>query len=180
MSVSGTDRAVTRTVSAAAVAALGLLVLSGAPAAAVQPTSNVFASYAVDDSHGSDADDGTPATWPEWAKTGGADDGHSDSHGDMGTDMDVDGQSNEGHGSEEHGGHGEEIGPPPKRPRALVLGSFAAANGGVLLTAAFLRRHTKNEVQRRKSARAAARLDTGHQPPSHVRSEDRSDTPSQP
>jgi len=58
--------------------------------------------------------------------------------------------------TEEHGEHGEPAGPESTRPRAAVLGSFAAVNGGVLLAAGWMRRRTKERVQRSKSARAAA------------------------
>lgn len=170
----------------------------GAVAAADQvavsmPVSGL-AARDVDDpaGHESDPEVGAPAEWPEWATTGGSHDGHS------GMDMDMGGEEgasdHEGHGSggdssggqegqegqEGHGGHQEESSPAPQRPRALVLGSFAAVNGGVLVTAAFLRRRSKGEVQRRKSARAAALRDTDRQPPSPVRAAARSTTPTQP
>ncbi|GAB2856977.1 hypothetical protein GCM10027026_03550 [Myroides odoratimimus subsp. xuanwuensis] len=125
------------------------------------------------------------APWPEWAKTGAPAEEHahdsttpggagatsdSDSqhatHGggsaDTGTDVPSTGADSTEHGGQGHdsgssgtGGHDEEV-PVQPRPRALVLGSFAAVNAGVLLAAAFIRRRTRSEVQRRKSARAAA------------------------
>lgn len=52
--------------------------------------------------------------------------------------------------------HGSVPDPSPERPRGLVLGSFAAVNGGVLVAAALLRRRTRGEIERRRSARAAA------------------------
>lgn len=42
------------------------------------------------------------------------------------------------------------------RPRELVLGTFAAVNAAVLLSAALLRRRTKSEPDRRRAARLAA------------------------
>lgn len=68
----------------------------------------------------------------------------------------------EGHsGAEEattggHEAHGDESEAAPERPRAAVLGTFAAVNSGVLLTALLMRRRTHGEVKRRKAARAAA------------------------
>lgn len=198
-----------------AIAAFGLMVLSGVPAAAAQPTSRATelrgaalavanpvaagvptSGFATDDSHDStgheSGTDGGTAEWPEWATTGdsGQDhaDGHGDGHGPVTPIPDPAGPDPEGHtghteggdGSSDqgHGGHGDESGPAPQRPRALVLGSFAGVNGAVVLTAAFLRRRSKGEVQRRKSARAAALRDTGHRPP-QVRAADPSANPSQ-
>lgn len=145
--------------------------------------------------HGSDTDGGA-APWPEWAKTGAPAEDHThdtpsgapstrsdsdsepvthDDHSD-GTGQDVPfpdpgsaGHGDQGHdsGSSDTGGHGEEIGPAPQRPRALVLGSFVAVNSGVLLAAAFVRRRTRTEVQRRESARAAALRDTAQKPSPH-------------
>lgn len=80
------------------------------------------------------------AQWPGWARTDGAEE------------------------HEEHGGHGGHAAPAPDRPRALVLGSFAAVNGAVLLAAAVLRRRTRGEVARRREARSAALRGTPRPP----------------
>ncbi|RYV52150.1 hypothetical protein [Pengzhenrongella frigida] len=42
------------------------------------------------------------------------------------------------------------------RPRGLVLGTFAAVNAAVLLSAALVRRRTKHDPDRRRAARLAA------------------------
>lgn len=120
------------------------------PGKHADPASFRVVSYAGADGGGTEVEDGE-----------GEHTDHGDDMGDMG---DMEGMD---HGSgtddstgepatEEHGDHGEPAGPAPTRPRAVVLGSFAALNGGVLLTAGFMRRRTKERVQRSKSARAAA------------------------
>jgi hypothetical protein len=43
------------------------------------------------------------------------------------------------------------------RPRAQVVGTFAVVNAGVMIAAAFLRRHTRDERARRASVRRASR-----------------------
>lgn len=60
----------------------------------------------------------------------------SDAHTDHGPD------SGAGNGESEpvdHGDHGDGEAPAGERPRALVLGGFAAINGAVLVSAAVLR-----------------------------------------
>lgn len=111
-------------------AAVTLVLLTGGPAAAADPEPRDHVSQDAD--HGTEHPSDTGATeWPAWA-----------------------------HLDEEHASHGKESGEPAQRPRALVLGSFAAVNGGVLVAAAFLRRRTRGELERRRSARAAALRDS--------------------
>lgn len=138
-----------------ALAAFGLML--PAPAIAAQSVADDHADHAT----AGDGSDGGVAEWPEWARSGGHDE-HS--HGRTPPATPEPGAEHTTHGDHgggnattgEHSDHGEPNGPAPDRPRAMVLGSFAATNAGVLVTAAFLRRRTKSEQVRRRSARAAA------------------------
>ncbi len=58
-------------------------------------------------------------------------------------------------------GHDEHAPPaePTGRPRAWVLGGFVAVNGVVLAYAAWLRRRTTPDRERRNAARAAAQAE---------------------
>lgn len=96
-------------------------------------------------------------------------DEHPASHGIQGTEhggaeaqQDTEEQpaDHETHGADPavggHDAHGDTSETAPDRPRAAVLGTFAAVNGGVLITAFVMRRRTRHELTRRKAARAAA------------------------
>lgn len=141
---------------AASMFALALLL--GGPAAAAVPSPGTAVTRAEQaltpsvrlepghggrDEHTTGNDD--VAEWPEWARTDDPDDP------EVHEDPDV------------HEDHGDVPAGAPERPRKLVLGSFTAVNGTVLLLAALMRRRTKKEMARRRSARAAAcREDIDH------------------
>jgi hypothetical protein len=106
-------------------------------------------------------DDHTPSPPGPSAEQTPADHETSHEHGSEPSEAPTEPAEVDGHDG--HEGHPPPAEPtePPDRPRAWVFGGFAAVNGVALVYAAWLRRRTAADRDRRTKARVAAQAPKG-------------------